>query len=43
MSKLALLGGEKAIKTVIKVANERGDTNDVKRFQNIPENIFILK
>ena len=34
---------EKAIKTVIKVANDRGDTNDVKRFQNIPENIFICK
>lgn len=34
---------EKAIKTVIKVAAERGDTNDVKRFQNIPENIFICK
>ena len=34
---------EKAIKTVIKVAAERGDTNDVKRFQYIPENIFIFK
>lgn len=34
---------EKAIKTVIKVAADRGDTNDVKRFQNIPENIFICK
>ena len=34
---------EKAIQTVIKVAAERGDTNDVKRFQNIPENIIICK
>lgn len=34
---------EKAIKTVIKVAADRGDTNDVKRFQHIPENIFICK
>ena len=34
---------EKAIKTVIKVAADRGDTNDVKRFQSIPENIFICK
>lgn len=34
---------EKAIKTVIKVAADRGDTNDVKRFQNIPENIIICK
>ena len=34
---------EKAIKTVIKVAADRGDTNDVKRFQYIPENIFICK
>lgn len=34
---------EKAIKTVIKVAADRGDTNDVKRFQHIPENIFIFK
>lgn len=33
----------KAIQTVIKVAAERGDTNDVKRFQNIPENIIICK
>lgn len=34
---------EKAIQTVIKVATERGDTDDVKRFQHIPENIFICK
>ena len=34
---------ETAIKTVIKVAADRGDTNDVKRFQSIPENIFICK
>ena len=34
---------EKAIQTVIKVATERGDTNDVKRFQHIPENIIICK
>ena len=34
---------EKAIKTAIKVATDRGDTNDVKRFQHIPENIIICK
>ena len=34
---------DKAIKTVIKVAAERGDTNDVKRFQHISENIIICK
>jgi len=34
---------EKAIQTVIKVAAGRGDTNDVKRFQYIPENIIICK
>lgn len=34
---------EKAIQTVIKVAADRGDTNDVKRFQHIPENIIICK
>ena len=34
---------EKAIQTVIMVATERGDTNDVKRFQHIPENIIICK
>lgn len=34
---------EKAIKTVIKVAAGRGDTNDVKRFQHISENIIICK
>ena len=34
---------EKAIQTVIKVAANRGDTNDVKRFQHIPENIIVCK
>ncbi len=33
----------KAIETVIKVAAGRGDTNDVKRFQHISENIIICK
>lgn len=33
----------KAIETVIKVAANRGDTNDVKRFQHISENIIICK
>lgn len=34
---------DKAIKTVITVAKERGDTNDVKHFQYIPEKIIICK